>query len=257
MHQICNAEPPPLAELRAGVPRGARRGDRSARCQEARRPPRRLGRVRAGAVRRWWRASEVPRGQLQGVLDSERFNLLRSSTSSPASATSSCGRWCTARSGSASPSAMRCTARAGGAHLPHHRAGRGRGVSRRPAGGAARRRAPRSARWSISRRARTCAAQRRRHRRPSPPPRSRSRRRRWRSSAPAAGICSTRPSSACWCGACTPRTRRWRTRGASCEMRCGAPSAAVALCRCRIATAVLQSAPASCHTEGRRRHEDN
>ena len=39
----------------------------------------------------------------------------------------------------------------------------------------------------------------------------------WSSSRWPRGTSSTRPSSACWCGGCTPRTRRRRTRGASCS----------------------------------------
>lgn len=77
MNQICNAVPPPLTALRDGVPR-------------------RLDALICGALSKQreqrpasWEAfaqglsslvaeREVPRGRLQGVLDSERFNLLRS-----------------------------------------------------------------------------------------------------------------------------------------------------------------------------------
>ena len=78
MHQIYRAEPAPLTGVRDGVPRRARCGDPARPREDAGRALRRLGRVRAGAVRARERAQKVPRGDLQGVLDSERFNLLRS-----------------------------------------------------------------------------------------------------------------------------------------------------------------------------------
>ena len=77
MHQICNAEPPPLAGLREGIApqlqalieRGLskNRDDRPATWDEFSQA---LSALVADRL--------VPRGPLQGVLDSERFTLLRS-----------------------------------------------------------------------------------------------------------------------------------------------------------------------------------
>jgi serine/threonine protein kinase len=77
MHQIYNATPPPLASLREGVSaelqalleRGLakKRDDRFPGWDE-------FSQALSGLVS----GSHVPRGPLQGVLDSERFNLLRS-----------------------------------------------------------------------------------------------------------------------------------------------------------------------------------
>ena len=77
MHQICNAEPPPLASLRDGVPdaldaivRKALAKSREARYADWDEFAQALS---ALVARR-----ELPRGTLREVLDSERFNLLRS-----------------------------------------------------------------------------------------------------------------------------------------------------------------------------------
>jgi serine/threonine protein kinase len=77
MHQICNAAPPPLAALRDGVsPRlealvmqalAKQRDDRPANWQ-----------LFADGLAALVSDGAVPRGALQSVLDSERFNLLRS-----------------------------------------------------------------------------------------------------------------------------------------------------------------------------------
>ena len=77
MHQVFNEMPAPLAELRGGVPasldallqRALEKdpGDRPAHWDE-------FAQSLAGVISR----REVPRGKLQGVLDSERFNMLRS-----------------------------------------------------------------------------------------------------------------------------------------------------------------------------------
>jgi len=77
MHQIYHAEPPPLQALREGVSPGLeafvlkglakRRDDRFADWEAF-----------AQALSLLVTNREVPRGPLQGVLDSERFNLLRS-----------------------------------------------------------------------------------------------------------------------------------------------------------------------------------
>ena len=77
MHQVFNQAPLPLADLRAGVPPGLdhlictalakQPGDRTASWDE-------FAQALSGLVAR----REVPRGRIQGVLDSERFNLLRS-----------------------------------------------------------------------------------------------------------------------------------------------------------------------------------
>jgi eukaryotic-like serine/threonine-protein kinase len=77
MHQICNVTPPPLAALREGVsPRlealiaralAKERDDRHASWDAF-----------AEGLSDLVANSDVPRGPLQGVLDSERFNLLRS-----------------------------------------------------------------------------------------------------------------------------------------------------------------------------------
>jgi len=77
MHQICNATPPSLASLRDGVsPRleslvmralAKQRDDRPSSWDEF-----------AGALAALVADGAVPRGSLQSVLDSERFNLLRS-----------------------------------------------------------------------------------------------------------------------------------------------------------------------------------
>ncbi len=77
MHQICNADPPPLASLRDGVPdaldaivRKALAKSREARYADWDEFAQSLS---ALVARR-----ELPRGTLREVLDSERFNLLRS-----------------------------------------------------------------------------------------------------------------------------------------------------------------------------------
>jgi CRP-like cAMP-binding protein len=76
MHQVFNEDPPPLTGLRDGVPASLdaliRRalskqpGDRQTTWDE-------FAQDLSGLVAR----REVPRGRLQGVLDSERFNMLR------------------------------------------------------------------------------------------------------------------------------------------------------------------------------------
>ncbi len=77
MHQIYHAQPPPLATLREGVPpRMAALLARALAKQPADRPA-----DWAGFAREWSLLvanGEVPIGRLQDVLDSERFNLLRS-----------------------------------------------------------------------------------------------------------------------------------------------------------------------------------
>ena len=217
MHQICNDVPPSLADLRSGVSPAL---DAVIATALAKRPQDRhadwdtFGAALSALVA----GNEVPRGQLQGVLDSERFSLLtQRSISSRASATSSCGRSCTAQSGSACRTVMRCSSAATrGARSTSSRRAKSKCFAprvRSPSSAPARR----SERWSIWRRAWSCAttapiASSRRRRR-----RSRSRRKRWASSVSARGTCSTRRSSVCWCGACTRRTKRWPIRGASCS----------------------------------------
>jgi serine/threonine protein kinase len=76
MHQIYNAEPPPLMPLREGVPL---RMDALLRQSLAKRPADRPPSWDDFA-REWSllvTSGEVPAGRLQDVLDSERFNLLR------------------------------------------------------------------------------------------------------------------------------------------------------------------------------------
>ncbi|HET9823015.1 MAG TPA: serine/threonine-protein kinase, partial [Burkholderiaceae bacterium] len=76
MHQILSQPPAPLASLREGVPDSL---DRLIVQALAKRPEDRpatwdaFAQALAGVIER----REVPRGRLQGVLDSERFNLLR------------------------------------------------------------------------------------------------------------------------------------------------------------------------------------
>jgi eukaryotic-like serine/threonine-protein kinase len=77
MSQICNAEPPRLTTLRDGVPEGldtlVRRG--LSKSREQRYPD---WDAFAQALSELVARREVPRGALREVLDSERFNLLRS-----------------------------------------------------------------------------------------------------------------------------------------------------------------------------------
>ena len=76
MHQILTQQPPPLGALREGVPDSL---DQLIRQVLAKRPQDRpatwdaFAQSLAGVIAR----REVPLGRLQGVLDSERFNLLR------------------------------------------------------------------------------------------------------------------------------------------------------------------------------------
>jgi CRP-like cAMP-binding protein len=77
MHQVFNETPAPLTALRDGVPEGL---DKLIRTALAKQPADRpaswdeFAQGLSGLVAR----REVPRGRLQGVLDSERFTLLRS-----------------------------------------------------------------------------------------------------------------------------------------------------------------------------------
>ncbi|HEY6086553.1 MAG TPA: serine/threonine-protein kinase [Burkholderiaceae bacterium] len=76
MHQVFNEAPPPLTELRNGVPASLDTLIRKALSkQPADRPASwdEFAQGLSGLVAR----REVPRGRIQGVLDSERFNLLR------------------------------------------------------------------------------------------------------------------------------------------------------------------------------------
>ena len=76
MHQLCNLQPPSLVALREGVP--AHLDDILQRAM-AKRPAERF--ANWGEFAQEWSSlvanREVPRGPLQEVLDSERFNLLR------------------------------------------------------------------------------------------------------------------------------------------------------------------------------------
>jgi tRNA A-37 threonylcarbamoyl transferase component Bud32 len=77
MHQIYHAEPPPLAQLRDGVPPRLSTLIASALAKRRdERPPdwEAFAQELAGLVS----GGEIPRGPLQSVLDSERFGLLRS-----------------------------------------------------------------------------------------------------------------------------------------------------------------------------------
>jgi eukaryotic-like serine/threonine-protein kinase len=107
MHQICNAEPPPLADLRDGVPdaldaivrkalaksREQRHADWDRRCH------------------RWWRAVSCPAVRCARCSIPSASTCCARSTSSVASAMLNCGRSFIARHGSAIPSAPRCSAR--------------------------------------------------------------------------------------------------------------------------------------------------
>ncbi len=77
MNQIYTAEPVPPSRLRAGVGTGV---DEVIARALAKRPDERFADWDAFAqsLSGLFASQEVPRGQLQGVLDSERFNLLRS-----------------------------------------------------------------------------------------------------------------------------------------------------------------------------------
>ena len=91
------------------------------------------------ARRPWWPDRDVPRGSAAGTCWTPSASTCCASwSSSPASATSNCGKWCTARKWAAfSAMATRCSARAQDRqHLPHHRQRPGRRVPRRPARGA-------------------------------------------------------------------------------------------------------------------------
>jgi serine/threonine protein kinase len=77
MHQIYHTDPVPLQQLRDGV--SPRLGELIARGLSKRREDRHVDWENyAQALSSLVAAGEVPRGPLQGVLDSERFNLLRS-----------------------------------------------------------------------------------------------------------------------------------------------------------------------------------
>jgi eukaryotic-like serine/threonine-protein kinase len=77
MNQICHALPPALSTLRAGVP--PRLDDLICSALAKRREQRPASwDAFAQALSQLVAQREVPRGKLQGVLDSERFNLLRS-----------------------------------------------------------------------------------------------------------------------------------------------------------------------------------
>jgi serine/threonine protein kinase len=76
MHQVFNEMPVPLTRMREGVPDSLDALIRSALAKSpAERPPdwETFAQALAGVISR----REVPRGRVQGVLDSERFNLLR------------------------------------------------------------------------------------------------------------------------------------------------------------------------------------
>jgi eukaryotic-like serine/threonine-protein kinase len=76
MHQIFHQEPAPLVGLREGVPASLDRLVQRALAKHADERPatwNEFAQELAGVISR----REVPRGRLQGVLDSERFNLLR------------------------------------------------------------------------------------------------------------------------------------------------------------------------------------
>jgi len=77
MHQIYSVQPAPLTGLRAGVSPDV---DAVIQCALAKRPDQRYADwdAFAQALSALITHQHVPRGQLQGVLDSERFNLLRS-----------------------------------------------------------------------------------------------------------------------------------------------------------------------------------
>ncbi len=77
MHQIYNVKPGPLGALRAGVQDGV---DAVIQRALAKEPGQRYANWDefAQALSALITTQQVPRGQLQGVLDSERFNLLRS-----------------------------------------------------------------------------------------------------------------------------------------------------------------------------------
>jgi len=76
MHQIYNVKPQPLGPLRAGVHESV---DAVIQRALAKDPEQRFANWEefAQALSGLITAQQVPRGQLQGVLDSERFNLLR------------------------------------------------------------------------------------------------------------------------------------------------------------------------------------
>jgi CRP-like cAMP-binding protein len=77
MHQIYNVDPAPLRGLREGVP--PRLSELIARALSKRRDDRQPDwEVFAQELSSLVSRGELPRGPLQGVLDSERFNLLRS-----------------------------------------------------------------------------------------------------------------------------------------------------------------------------------
>ena len=211
MHQICNAEPPPLTGLRDGVP-AALDADRARGAgQVARRAPRRLGRVRAGAVGAGGATARCRAARCARCSTPSASTCCARSTSSAASATSSCGRWCTARSGSATPSAH-ALYRKGAARrqLPHHRRrARSRCIATASSVAAARRRHLGGRDGLPGAEPRPARAQRRRggvgggdhgvvHARDDGALQRRPR-----------ATCSTWRSSACWCAACTPRTKRW------------------------------------------------
>ena len=208
MHQICNAEPPPLASLRDGVPDALdaivrkalakSREERYADWDE-------FAQALSALVAR----RELPRGTLREVLDSERFNLLRSLDFFSGFGDVELwevvhrAEWQRHAFGAA---LFRKGQQGGSFHIIA--AGRvevyrdGRRVAELAL-------APRWARWSTWRRAPTCACTAPTWWCRRPRPRSRSRPRRWTASASPRATCSTWRSSACWCAGCMRRTRRW------------------------------------------------
>jgi len=76
MNQIYNAEPPPLSGLRAGVPARLDEIIRLALAKDRHQRQASWDEF-AQALSSLVANREIPRGRLQGVLDSERFNLLR------------------------------------------------------------------------------------------------------------------------------------------------------------------------------------
>ena len=151
MHQIYHQQPAPLNGLRAGVNPTV---DAVIQRALAKDPARRyrdwdeFAQALSGLITH----QHVPRGGLQGVLDSERFNLLR--TLDFFSSFGDVELWEVVHRAKVAALRLRpCAVPQGrrGAHLPHPGQGRARSLSRWAEGGPARRRHLGGRRWSISR----------------------------------------------------------------------------------------------------------
>ena len=208
MHQIYHATPPPLAGLREGVPPALQSLIESCLAQGPRASARPTGTTSPTRCPRSAPTAWCGAGRCRRCWTPSASRCCARWSSSPTSATSNCGRWCTARSGSATPTAQ-ALYRKGEAGNTFHIVTQGQvEVYRDGRQVASWAPAPRWARWPTWRPAPSCACTPWTSWSRSRPPRCRSRPHAWSSSRWPRATSSTRPSSACWCAGCTPRTRR-------------------------------------------------